>query len=117
GPHAELAPVLLPGATVSVDAAVSAGPGALNAKGIIGPVPMQVQNASTSLAGMAASLGASRPGELALVGSTDPLGTLRVGGARPNRTSRAVLVEQVSLESADAVRPVQAATRVVLSSA
>jgi hypothetical protein len=124
GTPAALAAALAPGATASVDVPLPpvpvvytgkavAVPGA--APGPVGPLPQGPQNARQALVTMAAGEAAGRPGELALVGFTDPVDRLRVDGGRAGGSVRAVLVEPVRPEQADALAAAPPVPRLVSS--
>jgi hypothetical protein len=98
---------LAPGATAAVDVPLTVGP----AGGFAGKVgfgipngvfaPPSARTAGRTMAALAATEVAVRPGEWALVGQVDRTDTLRVGGERPRGTGRAFVVEGVRLLSAD----------------
>jgi hypothetical protein len=90
-------------------------PGAAPGPGAIGPMPQAPQNARQALVTMAAGEAAGRPGELALVGFTDPVDRLRVEGAHTGGSIRAVLVEPVRPEQADSLAAAPPAARLVSS--
>jgi hypothetical protein len=108
GAQMALAASLAPGATATVDVAMSAGQGS-PAVSKIGNIaipnaifaPPGGRNAGSTLASLAATEVAVRPGEWALVGQVDPVQTLRIGGERPHGTGRALVVEPARLQSAD----------------
>ncbi|TMC05543.1 MAG: hypothetical protein E6J41_21655 [Chloroflexi bacterium] len=104
-----LAASLGPGATANVDLPLStaAASGPLISKvGYALPSIVFGQataaSADRTLAMLAATSVAVRPGEWALVGQVDPTSTLRIAGERPPTTGRALVVEPVHLQSADA---------------
>lgn len=102
-----LAPSLAPGATAEVDAPLSAGQvstlggkiGIAIPTGVFGPA--SARTAEATIAALAATEVAVRPGEWALIGRVDPTRTLRVGGERPRGTGTALVVEPARLLSAD----------------
>lgn len=123
GLQAQLADVLAPGASVTVDVqpSQSGAPGIAIGKAIPGAGPPGVtglqppQTGRQALLALAATEASGRPGELALVGFTDPIDTLRVEGARPLRTGPAMVVEPVRLRSATSVGQVPPPARLVSS--
>jgi hypothetical protein len=123
GMQAQLTGVLTPGASVQIDVQPSQGgaPGLpfvrapIVVGGAIGPGPQPPQTARQALLALAASEATGRPGDLALVGFTYPIDTLRVEGGRPQRTGPALVVEPVRLRSATSVGQIPPPTRLVSS--
>jgi len=126
GNQAPLAATLAPGATAAVDVALPqaapgfTGKGALPAGVAGGPVAVgpgfvPSQSGRQALVAMAASQAASRPGELVLVGFTDPVDRLRVEGRRAGGPARAVVVEPVRPEAADTLAAAPPVARLVSS--
>lgn len=120
GLQAPLTAALAPGASVAVDVqpsqAVPLGKGVAVVGPFAGPGGMQPpQTGRQALLALAASEATGRPGELALVGFTDPIDTLRVEGARPLRTGPAMVVEPVRLRSATSVGQAPPRSRLVSS--
>jgi hypothetical protein len=120
GATAHLVASLPPGATATVDASLSSAGAPLVGKGaapVAVPValgiPLPASDPNQALINLGLSGVASRPGELALVGASDPLDVLRVGGEHPSLSGRAVLVEPVRLLSADSLSLLGAPARQV----
>lgn len=122
GANAPLVATLEPGATVTVDAAVTQGTQRVplvKGGGLIGPPGMVIggpgakQNRGQALFALAASAAISREGDLALVGITDPVDTVHVGDQGRIRSTRAVVVEPTSLESADSLATIASQARLV----
>src|SRR5262249_52466917 len=87
--------------------------------GLIGPPGMVIggpgarHNPGQALFALAASATISREGDLALVGITDPVDTVHVSGQGRMRSTRAVVVEPTSLESADSLATIASQARLV----
>ena len=122
GTGAQLVATLAPGETAKIDQAVTqATPGMPSAKnavivqggGVVGPGPVYTQNSRQALIALAASQAVGRGGDLALVGLTDPVDTLQVGGGRAASSTRAVVVEPVRLQSADSLAGIAPQARLV----
>ena len=117
GSGATLVTALAPGATAGVDAALSQGPAVPVTKGgpvTVRPVPGgDARSQRQALIGLAATQAATSPGGLALVGTTDPVGDLRVEGRPPARTALAVLTQPLRLESADSLASAPPPARMV----
>jgi hypothetical protein len=117
GTQAPLAPELGPGATATIDAALSlSSSGTVMGKGVI-VAGAQASPGSPGQAVMllAASQASGQTGQLALVGITDATDTVTVDGQRPARTARAAVVEPVDLRSTDSANGVVAPARLVSS--
>ena len=121
GARASLAATLAPGATVVIDAplmpAASGAPAAkaaLIGPGVVfGAGPGPNQNPRQALFALAASAAVSREGDLALVGVTDPVDTVQVSGQGRIRSTRAVVVEPASLQTADSLGTIASQARLV----
>ena len=122
GTGAQLAATLAPGATARIDQAVTqATPGLPPAKnvvimqggGVVGSGPVYPQNSRQALIALGASQALGRAGDLALVGLTDPVDTLHVGGGHAASSTRAVVVEPVRLQSADSLAGIAPQARLV----
>ena len=108
GKATALVPALAPGATAAVDAALPAGPpGFAVGKGglVVGPIPQPGLQSSTVT--LAASQVVGRPSDLALVATTDPVGTVRVNGTPLTGSFRALVDLPVVLESADSLSGIE----------
>jgi hypothetical protein len=121
GTAATLTTSLVPGATVAVDAQLTQGPGLPLGKGsigngvVVGSGGLPTETGKQALVAMAVSQAASRPGDLALVGLTQPVDTLSVEGERATRSTRAILVEPVRLLSTDSLASLSPSARLVSS--
>jgi hypothetical protein len=119
GTAAALAASLAPGAMVAVDAPMTQGAGPPAGKGpfgngvSVGPGGLATETGSQALVALAVSLAASRPGDLVLVGSTEPVEAFSIEGERPARSTRAILVEPVRLRSADSLATLSPSARLV----
>ena len=120
GAKAPLLATLSPGATAAVDAPLSPGASGAPAKAaLIGPGVVfgagtgPNQNPRQALFALAASAAVRREGDLALVGVTDPVDTVRVSGQGRIRSTRAVVVEPTGLQSADSLGTIASQARLV----
>lgn len=119
--QAELVATLPPGATAAVDAQLTLGPSGVpfGNFGVPGPGmvvgPSSALNARQAAMAIATSASSSRPGELVLVGFTDPTDTLQVEGRHPTRRAQAVVAEPVQLQSADSLSGITPTARLVSS--
>jgi hypothetical protein len=111
-----------PGSTRQVDISLpstSAAPLGKSGPGFVGPmcgpgIPCG-QSASQSFASLAAMQVSGSAGQLALIASTEPLDTMGVAQRRLAASSRSLLVEQVQVESADALGSLAPPARLVSS--
>jgi hypothetical protein len=121
GTAATLAASLGPGATVAVDAQLTQAPGMPAGKGplgngvAVGPGALPTESGSQALVALAVSQAASRPGDLALVGSSEPVEALSIQGEHAARSTRAIVVEPVRLGSADSLATLPPSARLVSS--
>jgi hypothetical protein len=121
GTTATLATSLGPGARVAVDAQLTQGPGLPPGKGplgngvVVGAGGLPTETGSQALVALAVSQAASRPGDLALVGLTQPVETLSIEGERATRSTRAILVQPVRLRSSDSLASLSPSARLVSS--
>lgn len=115
GAQAVLARTLAPGASTVVDVDVSSGVTGQTPTPRVGTAVAGVSPSSReSMLRLAQSQALSgRPGELAVVGFTEGIDTLRVDGARPRRATVAALVEPVQLQAADSVSTIPTRPRLV----
>jgi len=115
---ASLGTTLAPGATLTVDAPMTrtGTAQAIPVRGVAPPgVPASAVESRRALTLLAASHAISRPGELALVGRVDPIGTLLVQGERPARSVQAAVVQPIRLAATDSVRAVTPPARLISS--
>lgn len=118
GSRATLVTALAPGATATVDAALSQSPTTPAIKvgvGTTGPVQAGRTGQLQALISLAATQAATSPGGLALVGTTDPVGELKVEGRPPASTALAVLAQPLRLQSADSLATAPPPARMVAS--
>lgn len=119
GSQAELVATLPPGATAAVDAQLTPGQSGLplGKFGVPGQGmvtgPSSSENARQAAMAIATSASSSRPGDLVLVGFTDPADTLQVEGRRPTRRVQALVAEPVELQSADSLSGITPTARLV----
>jgi hypothetical protein len=111
-----LATTLAPGATVgvNVDLGTAAGGGSAAVKVPVRPVPGVSESSREAMVRLAANQALSgRPGELAVVGFTQAIDSIRVDGAQPGRSAVAALVEPVQIQGADSLAGIAPRPRLV----
>lgn len=116
GERAELADLLPPGARLEVDAALVPGAVAQPAPLVSGQPPsvrLSQESQRQAVLALAASQAVGGVGGSALVGLTDPVGSLEIDGARPRILQLAALAEPIQLGSSDGLASGRARARLV----
>jgi hypothetical protein len=118
GAESIVATSLGPGAVASVDVTLSSASAGAPTAGAGGTPAHSLPGVSESTRETLLRLAetqamGSRAGELALIGFTDPIGSMSVQGTRPSRASVAALVEPVRPQSADSISGIAPRARLV----